>query len=278
MTNGDKYMKREYELLGLEQSFIRFVSEQNSQSIEKNQEAYLNLKDRFNFSSKKYRVLCENVHSLYEIFYANADEQGLIDAYKKLEYLHVFRHISYAFPIKESFQKQFINYLKLFKNNSVPVKSPFELLLETLYEQKDTIPIVVDYGAGLGHLSYKIGNLFNGSKIYLVDIDSIILRFAEFYFKEKNLDISTIKVDASNLYPILPACNVCICSEVLEHVRDPRLVFANIDRSLQSGGLLYGNFEDHLDEFLHVSTNLGDIRAELSNKFTKIANDIYRKK
>lgn len=271
-------MRKEYELLDLEQSFIRFISGQNSQSIEKTKKAYLNLKDRYTFSSKEYRVLCENVHSLYEMFYANADEQGLIEAYKKLEYLHVFRHMSYAFPIKESFIKRIKKYLKSLNNHRVLDESPFESLLKILHEQKETIPIVVDYGAGLGHLSYKIGHLFNGSKIYLVDIDSIILRFAEFYFNEMHLDIHTIKVDASNLYPILPACNVCICSEVLEHVRDPRLVFDNINSSLQRGGLLYGNFEDHLDEFLHVSTDLGDIRAELSNKYNKISNCIYRKK
>jgi hypothetical protein len=271
-------MKRDFELLALEQSFIKFISERNSLSVENTREAYLNLKDRFKFSSKEYRVLCENVHSLYEMFYVNANEQGLIEAYKKLEYLHIFRHISYAFPIKESLPMQFKKYLKSLKNHRVPVKSPFESLLEILHEQKETIPIVVDYGAGLGHLSYKIGQLFNDSKIYLIDIDSIILRFAEFYFKEIHLDISTIKVDARNLYPILPACNVCICSEVLEHVRDPHLVFDNIIRSLQSGGLLYGNFEDHLDEFLHVSTDLSDIRVELGNEFNKLSNCIYRKK
>jgi len=271
-------MKRENELVALEQSFIKFITEQNSQPIAKTKEAYLNLKDRFDFSSKEYRVFCEKVHSLHEMFYLETDDRRLIDVYKKLEYLHVFRHLSYVFPEKKSFLTQTKKYLKSLMNHRTIVKSPFELLLDILDKQKDITPVVVDYGAGLGHLSFKIGTLFNNSKIYLLDIDSIVLSFAEFYFKEKLIDTTTIKVYADNLYPKLPECNICICSEVLEHVSNPRLVFDNITNSLQSGGLLYGNFEDHLPEFLHVSTDLSDIRLELSNKFTKITNYIYRKK
>jgi len=269
---------KKHELIELELLFIRFISERNSQPVEKSKEVYLDLKRNFDFSSKEYRLFCEKVHSLYGLFYASVDDQKLIEAYKKLEYLHIFRHLSYVFPVKKTFQQRIVKGIKTLINRRLAVKPSCEILLEILYQQKEKVPIVVDYGAGLGHLSFKIGQLIDKTKIFLVDIDSIILEFASFYFKQMQLDISLIKIDVNNLYPVLPECNVCICSEVLEHICNPHLVLDNIIRSLQKGGLLYGEFDDHIDEFLHVSTDLSDIRLRLNSEFDKIAPCIYCKK
>ncbi|MBT1070971.1 class I SAM-dependent methyltransferase [Pelotalea chapellei] len=268
-------MKKMHNMVALEESFVRFISEKNSQTIGKTREAYLEIRERFDFSSKKYRSLCENVHSLHEMFYLEADDVKLFNLYDKLEYLHVLRHLSYSFE-KKTFLTKIKHFLKTLITRDI--KSSQEHLLYLLHEQKNVVPIVVDYGAGLGRLSFEIGRQFTNTQIYLIDIDSVVLRFAEFYFKENLLNVATIKVDGNNLYPVLPDCNVCICSEVLEHVNAPIQVFNNIVNSLQSGGLLYGDFEDHLEEFLHVSTDLSDIRNALKDHFDKVFDCIYRKK
>jgi 2-polyprenyl-3-methyl-5-hydroxy-6-metoxy-1,4-benzoquinol methylase len=139
-------------------------------------------------------------------------------------------------------------------------------------------PVVIDYGCGLGYISFEIGKLQRDSKVYLVDIDTLILEFAKFRFEKHGINVETIPVTKDNLYPKLPVHNICIATEVMEHVIQPLKVYQNIYDSLEQEGILYGNFEDHKKEMFHVSPHLGELRERIATDFQPIVNLCYKKK
>jgi SAM-dependent methyltransferase len=151
-------------------------------------------------------------------------------------------------------------------------------LAEVLTSLVDGPPVVVDYGSGLAYISYEIAGLRSDSAIFLLDVESLVLEFALFRLKKTGATVHAIPVTKENIYPELPDHNICIASEVMEHLAQPLKAYDNIFRSLRPGGLLYGRFDDHQPNMYHVSPNLCALRRRLAEDFEQVDQWCYRKK
>ena len=103
------------------------------------------------------------------------------------------------------------------------------------------------------------------------------MEFADFHFKKQGINPEFIKVTKSNPYPILPKHNICIATEVMEHVCQPLKAYQNIHDTMEKGGILYGNFEDHDKGMFHVSPMLKDLRDKIARDFQPVDYRCYKK-
>jgi len=268
----------------IEKDFIEFLSTRNGTAIEKLEETYLGLRARFGFGGDGYRELCEKVLDLHTLIYDSGDETQLIEVYKRHELLSVLRFISYSYMMDKRPAHRLEKSLKrLIKNDPYPVdlsKTKSERMADEarfLVENAGGAPFVVDYGCGLAYLSFQIAELHPSAKVCLVDIDTLNLRFAEYRFKKRNLDVQAITITKESLYPKLPEHNICIATEVIEHVKDPTALYENITASLRPGGVLMGDFSDHEPDTFHVSHRLCGIRERVDKEFAVIGKNIYKK-
>jgi 2-polyprenyl-3-methyl-5-hydroxy-6-metoxy-1,4-benzoquinol methylase len=271
----------------VEKDFIEFISKKRNRPYKEIENIYFTSKNRFEFSSSKYRELNESIHNLFKIIYGDKNEKELIDSYKFHALMHLFRFISYSYPqnqvqgnAKDIFWK-LLNFKKEKFQTKIPntMDSRFFRIAKFLVKKTNKTPVVVDYGCGLGYISFEISTLEKKTKIYLVDIDCLTLEFAEFRFKKHGVDVKVVPVSKKDMYPKLPKHNICIATEVMEHVIQPLKVYQNIRDSLEVGGILYGNFADHKKEMFHVSPNLSKLRCRLNEDFERMEeHSLYRRK
>jgi 2-polyprenyl-3-methyl-5-hydroxy-6-metoxy-1,4-benzoquinol methylase len=163
------------------------------------------------------------------------------------------------------------------KKSAVGASATYDAIARLLAGSIAGEPVVVDYGCGLGYISFEIGMMRRLSKTYLVDIDCLTLEFAEFRFKKHGLNVETIPISKNRIYPELPTHNICIATEVMEHVFQPLTVYANIYGALEPGGILYGDFGDHHHEMFHVSPDLSQLRVSIQRDFQRLDDLCYRK-
>jgi 2-polyprenyl-3-methyl-5-hydroxy-6-metoxy-1,4-benzoquinol methylase len=134
-----------------------------------------------------------------------------------------------------------------------------------LSKMDSPVEVVVDYGCGPAFISFELSKQVaerskNSLITYLVDIDTLILEFAKFRFRKYGLKVETIVVTNEDMYPKLPKHDICIVTEVLEHVPKPEEVAKNIVSSLNLNGLLYGSLDDHTAHTFHISPDLQKVR------------------
>lgn len=281
----------------VEKDFIEFLSKKRNRPCREMEDVFLRTRNRFKFSSLKYRELCLTVYSLNYILYDDVDEKDIIDSYKFHALMNLFRFISYTYPksgsryfdylralmsavIKGEFGKLYVFLRRkiLNKHESFRPNEDYASIARVLVEKISEPPMVVDYGCGLGHISFEIGKLESSSKVYLVDVDCLTLEFAEFRFQKHGINAEIIPVSKSELYPKLPMHNICIATEVMEHVMQPLVVYQNVYDSLEHGGILYGDFDDHHKEMFHVSPNLSKLRERIDADFKRVDNLCYKKR
>lgn len=238
----------------VEKYFIEYLAAKRGRRYEYIKTLFLETRDKYAFAGRGYREFCHDIFNLYKIMYDNTDEKDSVDSYKFHELLHLFRMISYSYG------------------------QDFGPTARLLAEKADKRPLViVDYGCGLGYISYAIAKFVKGSKVYLVEVDSMVLEFAKFIFDKQGIETSLIRVTKEDLYPRLPPHNICIATEVMEHLKRPMEAYAHIYESLDRGGLLFGDFEDHIEDILHVSCDLSGLRRSIHGDFQKIGDNCYRK-
>ena len=63
----------------------------------------------------------------------------------------------------------------------------------------------------------------------------------------------------------------------MEHVMRPLVAYENIHKSMELGGILYGNFEDHEKDMFHISPDLMDLRKKITQNFKEIHYCCYKK-
>jgi len=61
----------------------------------------------------------------------------------------------------------------------------------------------------------------------------------------------------------------------MEHLRDPLRALDNIRRSLQFGGVLFGDYGDHCPEHFHIHTDMAFFRRDLNRGFVRIADRMH---
>lgn len=55
-------------------------------------------------------------------------------------------------------------------------------------------------------------------------------------FARRGLAAEVIAINEDCLYPGLPKHNICLATEVMEHLHDPLAVLARIEQAMESGG------------------------------------------
>lgn len=278
----------------VEKDFIEFISKKRNRSYKEIEDIFLATRNRFKFSTPKYRELTDTVHRLFRIMYDDIDEKELIDSYKFYALMHLFRFISYSYPksvlntdylvaltkaiVRGEFSKILIFLKRKLSNKDIETYGDYSTAAKFLVEKIKNPLIVVDYGCGLGYLSFEIGTLNKKfSKIYLVDVDCLTLEFAEFRFRKHGINVEVIPVSKDNLYPELPPHNICICTQIMEHIMQPLKVLQNINNSLEIEGIIYGDFEDARKEMLHISPDLCQLRENINKNFERLGRRVYRR-
>ena len=245
------------ELAAIDLDYIEFLAQRRGVPSEVVRRQYAAVKERFGFAGREYRRLMTQTHDLFAPVYGEDSEEELISSLQFHAALHVYRHISYDYWKVSVYAKQ--------AKRIVKAAGPGPL-------------VILDYGAGLGHLSSIIARIRPGTRVYLLDVDSLVLDFAEFRFRKAGLNFESVRVTRECVYPELPEHNICIATEVWEHLKRPLVAYKNVCRSLVRGGLLVGKICDHSKEFFHVSPRLGDLKARLAVDFEKVIRGIHRKR
>ncbi len=270
----------------VEKDYIEFMSLKRSRPQEEIEKLYISLRQRFRFNSFKYQKLLSDIRHLFSLSHDAKDERETIDSIRLHELPEMLRHISFGFP--KTIGDYFYETLRLLKKGQfwsighfakrkLTGRSSHAGIANFLLEKLGRPPVVVDYGCGMGYLSFEIARQQPAAKTYLLDIDSLRLEFTEFRFKKNNFDTEVIKVTKENLYPHLPKHNICIATEVMEHIFQPLTVYENIRTAMEPGGILYGNFSDHDAGLFHVSPSLQDLREQVARDFNKIDFMTYMK-
>ena len=284
------------ELNQIEEDFIDFISQKRKRPYQTIKELYLQTKHNYNkFDTFGYGRVVGLVQELYRVMYDPVDENYGIESYQVHGLLHLFRYLSYSFPKTTSdylqetlyhlkkgrFHKIFIYATRKIKR--ILKKEPTSgslfqsSIAKTLLEKTDHNPVVVDYGAGLGYVSFELATLKKNAKVYLLDISSLVSEFAEFHFKKHNINVEIIPVTIEDSYPKLPPHNICIATDVMEHLLEPITAYQNIYNSLEKGGILYGDFEDRESHSYHISADLSELRKRIAQDFQPLDDRTYKK-
>jgi len=101
---------------------------------------------------------------------------------------------------------------------------------------------VLDYGCGIGDVSLVFALL--GAKVSLLDLDNKVLKFAVQRYKNRGMKPEKVfKANPKNMYPLVNTPNdqfdLVICSEVLEHLRNPVAAVTTIHFRIVKGGYFW---------------------------------------
>lgn len=252
----------------------------------------MDLKKRFDFKSINFRDFTEQNQILHTLYFGVDTAKDLVDNYTFHAYMAILRFLSYSYPGRMiHFFQNVLYFFKIIFRGEIcrsicSAKREFSKKLSSFKKVdivkyvKDnyTAPVVIDYGCGLAYDSFRIWKEVEGARIVLVDVDTIMNDFVEFRFRKHGIDFEIIKVTRDNFYPSLPPHDVCIADEVMEHLKEPLRVLANICRAVKPGGALYGDYDDHYAELYHIYTDLEFFRKELFQYYEQFANKLYVKK
>lgn len=267
--------------------FIEFIAQRFNEIPGKIEKEYLSLRNRFaGFRGKRFRQVTTDIQTIFGFFNNPNTEEETLDAYRSLSSIHLLIYLLSSFP--KRFSERVQSGIDLLKNkqyggifqfgrrylkSNIITKGLEELLIENISGD----PVIVDYGSGIAQLSLSIARKIPAAKIYLVDVDMMVLDFAVFRFRKYGCNFDVIRITNENLYPSLPEHNLCIANEVMEHVYEPLRVYQNINNSMTVGGILYGNFADHSKDMLHVSPNLSGLRKMIEQDYETIETKTYKK-
>lgn len=262
-------------LTQIEKDFVEFLSSRGEKKV---LEKYLKTKATLDFGSDRFREFCSINYQALQVFFNDESESSAIVAYKYFACQDLLRMLSYSFqrpPNLISYLRTGIQKLKSGRLQRARVEK--EQALNRMLASKES-HVIVDYGCGLGYLSFDLAKRAPGSRVVLVDIDTIKFEFAIFRFQKHGIPVTPIFVTEAAPYPVLPSHTICIAQEVIEHLHDPLAAYGNIRNGLQKGGYLYGDFDDHGSGHFHVSPNLARFRAALKEDFHFAGGYLYRKK
>lgn len=272
----------------VEQDFLIFIAERNDEQLPEVQKRYEASKRALQFDSKEFTAYEETSYQLLQVFFNDQDERSLFASYRHYAYPDMLRMLSYSFPkprptirgyvrtaltaLRSGDISKLTSFLRR-KIGSEKKQSVIDLLLES-----HGAPTVVDYGCGFGYLSFDLAQRSPDAKVILVDLDTIKLDFAEFRFKRHGIAYETIRITAGNQYPELPPHDICIATDVMEHLYQPLAAYAHIRDSQKTGGILYGNFEDHNEEMFHVHPHMSDVRDAVQKDYIQTSPEIYTRR
>mgnify|MGYP001145944129 CR=1 FL=1 len=143
-------------------------------------------------------------------------------------------------------------------------KSRFKLLN---FCRSSNVEMVLDYGAGVGE--YCIFLSQNGFKVTYSDVYGVGWEFAEWRMQRRNVDVEMLRagVDKLGKYDLI------VCTDVLEHVKNPLKILQTLYDALNDNGFLAATFPfevqkaQHLEENKKYAKTIKDDLAKLGFKF-----------
>ncbi|MCI5140302.1 MAG: class I SAM-dependent methyltransferase [Candidatus Electrothrix sp. ATG1] len=197
-------------------------------------------------------------HNLFRVF-CDDNNHEIWEAYRFHGPMHMLAMLSYKEPILEG-------------------NSPIILNLH----RKERVTIL-DFGCGLAQTSRAIAVHLNRSgvsvSLVLADIPTIRKDFLLWLGSKVGISISFLECTPEAPIPDLPTCDLCVATEVFEHLHDPLLYLHNMHQVLLPGGLLLTNIGNHDAEYMHVSPNLLSLRQELATlSYQELSRDTLYKK
>ena len=133
-------------------------------------------------------------------------------------------------------------------------------------ESRDDV-CIVDFGCGLAHLSRALAGRIRARgrsvALFLADLPLQQFRFPRWYCARAGLTAEFAECTPERPIPPLPRCDLCIATEVLEHVHEPEPYLAALAESVKPGGWLLTHLGVHGNEFLHVSPDLRPLADSL---------------
>ncbi|MBN1126424.1 MAG: methyltransferase domain-containing protein [Sedimentisphaerales bacterium] len=278
----------------VENDFIEFMAARTGRPRQEVEATFIRIRDRFGFATDRFLGMTGEVAELYKMLYDTGTEADTIRCYQFHCLLHLYCHLAYTYPKpKRKYGKELVRDLKKgeFRNLVNFLKRRFTFrakpkglhlgpqgIAAFLLDQVKQEPVVLDYGCGLGYISYEMVRQNQQTRVVLLDVDSLMLDFTVYRFQIIHADLDVVRVTPECVYPPVPPHNICILREVLEHVHQPLRVCQAITKALAPGGILFGHFEDHIRNMYHVSPELNQIRQWLAAHFETISDGCFRKR
>jgi SAM-dependent methyltransferase len=241
LFKGGNYTKQ---LSKTQELFCQWNAERLNISIEQSRARYLkSLKaTRNGHGGARFRDFCDLSHEIFIPFFDD-NEKEVFDTYSFHGYLHFLRMLSNKEP--------------KWSSDHPVIKGVSDLSSVT----------ILDFGCGLAQHSRYLADYFTkeGKNVHLVltDIPTIRKPFLMWLAEKTGIKTTFIDCTAASPIPKLPSCNVCIATEIFEHLHDPIPYFHEINGALHQGGFLLTNISDHPGGFMHLSPKLNSLRDEL---------------
>jgi len=148
-------------------------------------------------------------------------------------------------------------------------QSQFELLK---FCKAHNVKTALDYGGGTGE--YCIHLAKHGINMTYCDVYGYTWKFSQWRFKKRNLNINMLRAgqDPLGKYDLI------VCTDVLEHVKNPPKTLATLHEALHSGGFLVATFPFDVRKPQHLEENVKysqTIRVTLSDMGFKPIGKTY---
>jgi 2-polyprenyl-3-methyl-5-hydroxy-6-metoxy-1,4-benzoquinol methylase len=150
-------------------------------------------------------------------------------------------------------------------------RKKLEALARLVFDEFSTPPRVLDVGCGNGAISFPLAAL--GCEVVGADIDGASIAWC---VRHNTYEHATFVLATEKLREVEGPFDLIVCSEVLEHLHEPRPLVAAISEKLASSGLLFvtipngfglreigGRFERFLRESCGLDTALRWLRRRL---------------
>jgi len=142
---------------------------------------------------------------------------------------------------------------------------------------------ILDFGCGLAQQSRTLAVYLRDRgikvRLALADIPTLRREFLIWWGAQMDIPTTFLPCTMENPIPELPDHDLCQATEFFEHAHDPVRYFDRIDAKLAGGGLLVTAIMDHHADFMHVSPQLGPLRARIAERGYEelVVNRVLRK-
>jgi SAM-dependent methyltransferase len=197
---------------------------------------------RHGHGGSEYRQFCDTSYRLFRVFFDD-NSREVFASYQFHGPLHLLRMLSYG-------------------DSPWPADHPAVQALAA----RESVTIL-DFGCGLAHVSRGLATTLRAQgksvQLVLADIPTVRKDFLVWMCAKIGLPATFLDCTPGAPLPPLPPCDVCVATEVLEHLHDPLPYLEALHAALAAGGFLRTNVADHPAEYGHVTTNLEPAREKL---------------
>ncbi len=254
--------------------FIEFVAAKNNIPIDKAKELFnlgWNCFGEMGFQSSQFGNFSEFFSEVYAFMHGNSKDE-VHNTYRFHSLIDFFRMLGY--PIYASLKSDGGN-----DNRDIGLYAEILDFLSSRYKKNGEV-VIVDYGCGLANMTMALCKLLKKMdihpKLVCIDIDKFIHKeFLEFITSKYNIDYEYIDVNEDNNFPAIPKFDFIQVKDVFEHVYEPEKIVDNINDSIKEGGIISATTDDEGPEMMHVSRDLGHVRAKLDDYGFKVLGNSW---